>query len=353
MKVFDGHNDTILEIYQPDPGKERSFFEKSSIGQLDLPRARLGGFGGGLFALYIPAPAGSPERNPHYGLTITEDGHRMLLPKPLDQAYAENFINSEIEFFKHLEHEACGKVKIVTTIQELMTAWEHDILSMVLHFEGAEAIKSDFSNLEHFYEQGLRSLGLVWSRQNAFGNGVPFMYPHSPDTGEGLTPAGKKLVKKCNQLGIMLDLAHLNEKGFWDVARISHAPLVVSHAGIYALCSSTRNVTDIQLEAIKKTKGIVGIIFEPINTRSDGRPNPATSLEVIANHIEYVIDKIGIDYVGFGSDFDGAEMPKMLKDVTGLPKLIGLLQSIGYDTNSIEKIASKNWLRVLKETWKE
>jgi len=196
MKVFDGHNDTILEIFSPDPGHERSFFQKNTIGQLDLPRVRLGGFGGGLFSLYIPAPIGSPERNPHYGLTITEDGYRMPLPSALNQTYAENFINSELEFLKRLEQEARGKVKLVTNFQELDSCWKNEILSMVLHFEGAEAIRADISNLEHFYEQGLRSLGIVWSRPNVFGNGVPFMYPHSPDTGEGLTQIGKKLV--CN-----------------------------------------------------------------------------------------------------------------------------------------------------------
>ena len=353
MKVFDGHNDTILEIFSPDPGHERSFFQKNTIGQLDLPRVRLGGFGGGLFSLYIPAPIGSPERNPHYGLTITEDGYRMPLPSALNQTYAENFINSELEFLKRLEQEARGKVKLVTNFQELDSCWKNEILSMVLHFEGAEAIRADISNLEHFYEQGLRSLGIVWSRPNVFGNGVPFMYPHSPDTGEGLTQIGKKLVYQCNQSGIMLDLAHLNEKGFWDVAKISDKPLVVSHAGIYELNQSSRNITDNQLEAIKKTNGIIGIMFEPILTRSDGKPNKETSLRVIIEHIQYVVDKIGIDYVGIGSDFDGAKMPLELKDVTGLPKLIGLLQSIGYDTDSIEKIASKNWLRVLRETWKE
>jgi len=120
----------------------------------------------------------------------------MPLPSALNQTYAENFINSELEFLKRLEQEARGKVKLVTNFQELDSCWKNEILSMVLHFEGAEAIRADISNLEHFYEQGLRSLGIVWSRPNVFGNGVPFMYPHSPDTGEGLTQIGKKLV--CN-----------------------------------------------------------------------------------------------------------------------------------------------------------
>src|ERR1700759_669044 len=97
---------------------------------------------------------------------------------------------------------------------------------MVLHLEGAEAIDADLSNLEAFYASGLRSLGPVWSRPNIFGHGVPFAYPRSPDTGPGLTAAGKEFVRACNRLGILVDVSHLNERGFWDVANLSDRPLV-------------------------------------------------------------------------------------------------------------------------------
>jgi membrane dipeptidase len=209
------------------------------------------------------------------------------------------------------------------------------------------------SNLTKYYQKGIRSIGLAWSRPNAFGYGVPFRFPHSPDTGPGLTDAGKRLVQECNRHGILIDLAHLNEKGFRDVAELSSAPLVVTHTDVHAICPSTRNLTDEQIDAIGKSCGLIGINFETLNTHPNSDPNPDVPLTQITRHIDYVVERIGIDHVAFGSDFDGAEMPNELKDATGLPKLIDLLQEKGYDQTALEKIAYKNWLRVLSNTWKD
>ena len=127
-------------------------------------------------------------------------------------------------------------------------------LAAVLHIEGAEAIDPELDALEVLHAAGLRSLGPVWSRPNLFGHGVPFRFPSSPDTGPGLTDAGKALVRACNELRLMLDLSHLNEAGFWDVAALSQAPLVASHSNAHALCPCSRNLTDKQLDAIRATR---------------------------------------------------------------------------------------------------
>jgi len=134
------------------------------------------------------------------------------------------------------------------------------MLAPVLHIEGAEAIDPNFEFLDVLYEAGLRSLGPVWSRPNAFGHGVPFRCPSSPDTGPGLTDLGKELIGACNRLGILIDLSHLNERGFWDVAAISNAPLVATHSNAHALSPHSRNLIDSQLAAIRETGGIVGVI---------------------------------------------------------------------------------------------
>ena len=102
-------------------------------------------------------------------------------------------------------------------------------MAAVLHLEGAEPIQPDLKNFQYFYDKGMRSLGITWSRPNKFGQGVPFFYPSGPNIGPGLSEEGKELVKKCNQMGVMIDLAHLNENGFWDVANLSSDPLVSSH----------------------------------------------------------------------------------------------------------------------------
>ncbi len=149
-----------------------------------------------------------------------------------------------------------------------------------------------------------------------------------------------------------MDLAHIDEQGFWDAANCSDAPLVVSHAGVHAICPSTRNLTDKQIDAIGASGGLVGIMFEPSNIRPDGLPAPDTPLTDIVRHIAYVAERIGIDHVAFGSDFDGADMPQALSDVTGLPKLIEALREKGFDPVSVDKICYQNWFRVLRQTIK-
>jgi membrane dipeptidase len=185
-----------------------------------------------------------------------------------------------------------------------------------------------------------------------FAQGVPFKFPASPDIGPGLSEAGRQLVKACNRLGILIDLAHITEQGFWDTAGISHAPLAVTHTGAHALCPSTRNITDKQLDAIKESDGVVGVNFHVGFLRQDGRRDPNTPLSEIVRHIDYIAGRIGIAHVAFGSDFDGAIMPLELGDVAGLPKLLKTLRDHGYDEDALCQITHANWLRILRKTWK-
>jgi membrane dipeptidase len=245
-----------------------------------------------------------------------------------------------------------GQVKIVTTHRQLSSALDRGVLAMVLHIEGVEAIKKDLDALGVLYEAGLRSLGPVWSRPNSFGHGVPFNFPDSPDIGPGLTSAGKDLVRLCNQMGILVDLSHLNEKGFWDVVELSRAPIVASHSGVWRLCRSPRNLTDDQLEAIGESGGIVGVNFARGFLRKDGMVDKRVTVKTVARHVEYIADKIGVDHVGLGSDFDGAQVPQDLKDASGLPKLIDALEDRGIKGAALKKITHGNWLRIFKETWK-
>ncbi|HZO73172.1 MAG TPA: dipeptidase [Ktedonobacteraceae bacterium] len=349
--IFDGHNDTLLHLYFPERGSGRSFFIESEKGHLDLPRARKGGFGGGFFAIFPPAPA--QEQTMKDSLEITGTSYRVRELPALDPAYAQRITIAIAASLFRLEAESQGQLKVVRTADELAHCLHEGILAAILHFEGAEAIDTGLDALEVFYQAGLRSLGIVWSRPNAFGYGVPFRFPHSPDTGPGLTEAGKELVRACNRLGIMLDLSHLNEQGFWDVARLSDAPLVATHTCVHAICPSTRNLTDKQLDAIKASQGMVGLNFEVSNLREDGHNDANTPLDVMVRHIDYLVERVGIDGVGFGSDFDGGITPcQEIHDVTGLPKLLAALQAHGYDDVALRKLAHENWLRVLRQTWK-
>jgi membrane dipeptidase len=241
----------------------------------------------------------------------------------------------------------------VRTADELEGCLRDGTVAAILHFEGAENLGSDSGALESYYESGLRSLGLVWSRPNAYAEGVPFRFPSSPDTGPGLTGAGRELVRECNRLGVLVDLSHLNEEGFWDVAEISDAPLVATHSNAHALCPASRNLTDRQLDAIRDSDGMVGVNFAVGFLREDGGESEDTPLETVVRHVDYLVERIGVDRVGFGSDFDGAKVPEDITDVAGLPRLLTVLRDAGYDDASLTKLAHENWLRVLRSTWRE
>lgn len=353
IPVFDGHNDALLRWALPGRSDGTNFFERSDTGHIDLPRALEGGFAGGFFAIFIPSPSGRGHKKPpRFTDFVTEDGYAAPLPAPLKADYALNTaLNVSAGLFR-IERESGGKFKVVRTGDELETCLKNGVIAAIYHFEGAEMIDANLNNLEMFYQAGLRSIGPVWSRPNIFAEGVPFQFPKSPDTGPGLTDAGKALVKACNQLGIMIDLSHLNEKGFWEIAALSDAPLVATHSNVHALCRSTRNLTDKQLDAIKESDGMVGLNFAVSFLREDSHNEPATPLETMVRHIDYLVKRIGIDRVGFGSDFDGATIPAAIRDVSGLPRLIEALRQAGYDDESLKKIAHENWVRVLRKTWK-
>lgn len=346
--IFDGHNDTLLRLYRAGGGGEAAFFTHGTEGHLDLPRARAGGFGGGFFAVFVPGEkAAAPDAN----LTITATGYTVRLADPVDPAYAQRSAIGIAAGLFRLEAASAGQVKVVRTADELAHCLQEGILAAILHFEGAEPIDPDLDALEIFYQAGLRSLGIVWSRPNAFGHGVPFGFPHSPDTGPGLTDAGRALVRACNRRGILIDLAHLNEQGFWDVANLSDAPLVATHTAVHALTASTRNLTDKQLDAIRDSDGMVGLNFSVHDIRADAAKNPDTPLTEWVRHMDYLIARIGPDRVGLGSDFDGTTIPAAVGDAAGLPHLLAAFRTAGYDDALLRKITHENWLRVLRQTW--
>ncbi|MDH3889791.1 MAG: dipeptidase [candidate division Zixibacteria bacterium] len=348
--IFDGHNDTVMNLYYPHRGGGRSFFEQSDKGHIDLPRALAGGFGGGLFAIFVTNDdwmKGPPKED----VTISKGGYSVKLASPVSLESARATTLMLMEHLFQLIDESDGQMRLVCTVDEIEQAMHEKALAVVLHFEGAEVIDTGFEALHKYYQQGLRSLGICWSRPNDFGCGVPFMFPSSPDVGPGLTDAGKQLVQECNQLGVMIDLAHLNEKGFWDTAAITDRPLVVSHSAAHALCTSARNMTDRQLDAIGESDGLIGVSFFRNDLRGDGEVEPDTPLSALVDQIVYLVERIGIDHVALGSDFDGATIPKELGDVAGLPKLVDALRLVGFNEAALTKVCRDNWLRVLRATW--
>ncbi len=347
IPVIDGHNDTLLlHLDQP----ERDFFARHESGHIDFQRARDGGLAGAFFAAFPP-----PRKSPGIQMSfVRRDGSTARpVPPVLEHADAVATTDKMVSQLLTWDADPQGRLRIVRSVAQIEEAMSAGALAAILHFEGAEAIDLDLAALDVYHAAGLRSLGIVWSRANAFGYGVPFGFPSSPDVAPGLTPHGVSLVKRCNELRIMIDLSHISEKGFWDVADLSDAPLVATHSNAHALCPSPRNLTDEQLKAIAETDGMVGVNFNVGFLSDDGSSDPDMPLDVMVRHVDYLVERLGPDRVGLGSDFDGATMPSAIGDVAGVQRLFDALASVGYDRETLEKVGYRNWLRVLRLTWGE
>jgi len=284
-----------------------------------------------------------------------EDGDRnvsLLVADPVSREVAAAYATEAAG--RLFELERAGHLTVARGIADIDAAAEDPggPPVAVLHLEGAEAIDPRLSALETWYAAGLRSLGPVWSRSNAFAHGVPFVDHSSPDIGPGLTDAGRALIAACARLGVLVDLSHLNAAGFWDIARMDCGPLVASHSGVHALAASSRNLTDDQLDAIAASDGLVGIVFACRFLREDLADDAHTPLRTIVAHARYVADRVGVQHVALGSDFDGATMPAALGGVDGLPRLLGALADGGFSAAEIRAIAWDNWRRVLAAWWR-
>lgn len=343
--IFDGHNDVLLHLLRSGRSSAADAFIEGRQGALDFPKAQIGGFCGGFFAVYVPSPTNKKLQikemtKPSYGLSLP---NTIQTQEALPVALAAAAILFDLE--------KTGFLRVCRSVSDIRAAIDLGYIAAVFHIEGAEAIDTDLNTLEVLYQAGLRSIGPVWSRPNAFGNGVPFRYPSHPDIGAGLTAHGFKLVKRCDELGIMIDVSHLNAAGFWDVACTSKKPLVASHSNAYGICPHSRNLTDEQLAAIKASDGMVGLNFAVAFLREDGQMLSDVPIEQMLRHLDYLMKHLGEDRVGLGSDYDGAIVPEEIKTVASLPILRSAMLTHGYDDSLMTKLCHENWFRVLEKSW--
>ena len=341
IPIFDGHNDTLLKLTEAErKGMTISFMEGDDGLHIDLPKARASAFAGGFFAMFVP-----PEQEDVAELPFSE---RVA---PVDSAFALPYILHLASCAYRLEKQSAGAVRICRSSGDIKASMADGAIAMLLHIEGAEAIDGDFHALDVLYGAGLRSIGPVWSRPNIFATGVPFDFPGSPDQGPGLTDKGRELVRRCNDMGIMLDLSHMNEAGFWDIQKLSSAPLVATHSNVHRLSNSPRNLTDKQLDAIAESKGVVGLNYAVGFLREDGNMDKAeTPIDRMLTHLDYLLEKLGEDGVALGSDFDGCTLPAEIGSVAGNGRLIEAMRHHDYGEELIKKIANGNWLSLLERT---
>lgn len=331
--VFDGHNDLLLHLHANADHAGDSFVTGRD-GALDLAKCRAGGFAGGFFAIWV---SGSDRSGPARGAPVDPDTARRVT---FDMA----------AILLRLTRAHPDLIRLCTTADAMEAARAAGAIAALMHLEGAEGIGPDLAELEVLHAAGLRSLGPVWSRSNIFGHGVPFRYPSSPDIGPGLTDAGRRLVAECDRLGVLIDLSHLNEAGFDDVARLTSRPLVATHSCVHAISAQSRNLTDRQLDMIRESGGVVGLNFGCQFLRPDGQRRSDTTLDIATRHLAHLVDRLGTGGVALGSDFDGALMPDAIGTAAGLPALVQAMADAGFGADLIHRICWGNWIDLLRRT---
>lgn len=343
--IFDGHNDLLTRLWlssAEDPIHE--FIYGTLPGHLDLNRCRQVGWMGGLFSIFLPPYSYLQRYHPE-----------KLLDYSCTDFTSEQIIDiccAQLEIAQQLQLRSNGQIQICTSVEQVKECAHNQRLAIVLHLEGAEVLECEPNLLKIFYEKGLRSIGPLWNRKSLFGDGLNASFPHSPDTGNGLTEEGKELIRTCMQKGMIIDVSHMNERAFWDTVDVINQPIVATHSNVHVICQQARNLTDRQLMAIKRSNGMVGVNFDVAFLRSDGQRNIKTSLDIIINHLDYLIEHLGEDHVGFGSDFDGCLLPEDLSDVSYMSVLIERMRQRHYSETLIKKISTKNWFNLLTQVWK-
>jgi len=233
------------------------------------------------------------------------------------------------------------RLQLVETRRDLDEVQRSGKIGVLLSIEGGECLEGSLTALRAFRRLGVRALGLTWNLRNDLGDGVG-----QAESRGGLTAFGRQVVHELNRLGMVVDVSHLSEAGFWDVLEVSSQPVIASHSNARAVCDHPRNLTDAQIRALAQMGGVMGMNFCPEFVVSDGSP----TVEDVVRHIDHIVSLVGPDHVGMGSDFDGIDgTPVGLEDVSRMPAITEALLARGYDEDSVRKIMGGNFLRVFQQ----
>ena len=310
--VIDGHCDTILNI----ANKKVQIEKRNKKGHLDIPRLQEGGVDIQVFAFFIESIY-KPDRAVKRTLQLFDIFSRELKK------------NEE-------------RLSLITGTSQIKKTIRAGKIGVILSIEGGEALEGDLGILRVLYQLGIRLITLTWNQRNQIADGAA-----EQRTKSGLTEFGVKVIMEMNRLGMLIDISHLSEAGFWDVIKLSEQAVIASHSNCYSLCPHARNLKDDQIKAISDKGGIICVTFVPDFLTKGNRK---ASLEDVLNHIDYLVKIGGINCVGLGSDFDGTRaLPLNLEGVDKIPNItIGLLRR-GYKEKEIFKILGGNFLRIFKK----
>lgn len=308
--VVDGHIGTLFDVVH----KIRSFAERSSDGHVDAPRLNEGGVRCAVMSAF-----------------------------PSDRTYPIRGVKAGMEYldaFNSLSQvDGC---RLAYSAGEVEAAAGEGHTSLILSFEGGEFLDGSIETLRMYHRLGLRMLALTWNERNALADGAA-----ESGTRGGLTRLGRQVVKECGRLGIVVDVSHLSEAGFWDVIDMTEKPIVASHSNCHKLFASPRNLTDDQIKAIGDSGGVVAMSFNPDYLVEYGQ---GATLDMVCDHIMHAVEVAGEEAVGIGSDFDsfrGGE-PDPLTSIDKMPLISAELLRRGLSGKAVAGILGGNWLRVIR-----
>ncbi|WP_270088920.1 dipeptidase [Sphingobacterium sp. SYP-B4668] len=351
--VVDGHNDVIYESIF----KGKDIGRRLSTGHTDLPRLIEGGVDVQVFAVW------SDDKKWKKG--------------------AFKHANDQIDALERMIEKNSNRIELAKTSADIHRILSKGKMVALIGVEGGNMIENSIANLEKLYDRGARYLTLTWNYNLSWATAAAIEVKTASDKGKGLSDHGREIIRKMNELGMMVDLSHGGERTFYDVLETSTKPILVSHSNAYALMPHSRNLKDEQLAALKKNGGVIGVNFysgfldptyndrvkrlyrEQYGKKGDYTLSPTRQYEKLSQkrqheanapmsklleHIDYLVSKVGIDHVAIGSDYDGIESPpRELEDVSKFPLLTEALLNRGYSKEDVTKIMGANFLRILKE----
>ncbi len=311
--VIDSHCDAILKVFSSRGEYRLSDYHQEE--HVDIPRLRQGGVDVQFFAAYIGA-----EYKPDRAIKRTI--------QLLDCLYRELEANK-------------GSLKLILDARDIDGLQSNDEVGVLISIEGGEALEGDLASLRIYHRLGVRAVGLTWNERNQIAEGVG-----ECRSGGGLTEFGVSVVEEMNRLGMIVDVSHISEPGFFDVLSVTRHPIIASHSNARAVCGHVRNLTDRQIRALAENGGVMGINFAPQFLVEHGR----ACLEDVVTHIDHIVNLLGNSrHVGLGADLDGIDSaPDGLEDASKYPALTEALLKRGYSEQALLEILGHNHLRVIR-----
>lgn len=346
MKTIDMHCDTIFEIE-----KQKCSLRENNL-HIDLMKLKEADYLIQNFALYVPLK----EVDDNYNDITPTDKNPLKDVLTLADCYYE-----ELEANKDI-------IAPVYTYDDIEKNAKAGKLSALLTIEEGGVCLGSLSVLRMLHQLGVRMMTLTWNFPNEIGypnvdlsklgdiamsskNVVPVRFT-TADTKNGLTERGIEFVEEMNRLGMIVDVSHLSDAGFYDVLKYSKKPFVASHSNARSVCSAVRNLTDDMIRKLSESGGVTGLNFcaDFLTVPEPGKPNPGT-MEAVVTHAKHIVNVGGIECLGLGSDFDGISTNKGIPNAAYMPQLFDLLKKNGFTESDLEKICYKNVLRVYKENF--